>query len=70
MLKKHLTIRNVISLITIITGCILFLSGELYNSYELQVFGITFIWLNNMFFSLYNIKKRVILISGVRISYK
>lgn len=60
MLKKHLTIRNVISLITIITGCILFLSGELYNSYELQVFGITFIWLNNMFFSLYNIKKRVI----------
>ena len=60
MLKKYFTIRNAISLIIIVTGCILFLIGELYNNYELQVFGITFIWLNNIFFSLYNIKKRII----------
>lgn len=50
MLKKYFTIRNAISLIIIVTGCILFLIGELYNNYELQVFGITFIWLNNIFF--------------------
>ncbi|MDT2737234.1 O-antigen polysaccharide polymerase Wzy family protein [Enterococcus pseudoavium] len=41
-------------------GCALFFIGNMNNNYTMQVWGLMCIWINNMLFSLYSFRKRII----------
>jgi hypothetical protein len=61
-LKKKIDIKHLILLLLCIVGCLLFYIGKLNNSYVLQVWAIMSIWINNVIYSIYSFRKRIILL--------
>lgn len=58
--SKYLKIKPLALMLLCALGAILFFIGKIQNSYVLQVWGIMSVWINNLLYSIYSFRKRVV----------
>lgn len=59
-MERKIRIKNLVLALLCIFGCLLFYIGSRNNSYVIQVWGIMSIWLNNIVYSIYSFRRRII----------